>query len=294
MKVTSKEYVARVVIFNVLTVGLDLPLALGMFTLYEYPNETAVQYHLGQGEREAEWDSTYPKWYNYVEFRFEVNESDDYPIDWASHGVATGILKRFLAVLQMYSSVPLSARIHAIRPADRSNFIEQDVDSFPKDIGGEPGDPDVWFIAEDNVENLRRHYETLWDKDWQIIKLPVARYMNSFTRDIFREGFEPDDAFLDLMISLENLFGSQEAVGYKIALRAACFLEEQGENRRELNRQIKSWYGKRSRIAHGTGESVVDWKEVEEFREVVRQSIMKVWEVKCKGDDLDGLLFLGP
>ncbi len=117
--------------------------------------------------------------------------------------------------------------------------------------------------------------------------------MHSYTKDIFSKGFEPDDAFMDLMISLENLFGSSEAVVYKIAMRAACLLETTAEGRRNLNKSIKDWYKKRSNIAHGNGNRVVEWKDVEELREIVRRAIMKVWQLKLKGDQLDDYLFLG-
>ena len=65
------------------------------------------------------------------------------------------------------------------------------------------------------------------------IHLAVSRYMHSYTKDIFSKGFEPDDAFMDLMISLENLFGSsQKLVVKKMAVRAACLLETTAEGRR--------------------------------------------------------------
>ena len=106
--------------------------------------------------------------------------------------------------------------------------------------------------------------------------------MHSYTKDIFSKGFEPDDAFMDLMISLENLFGSSEAVVYKIAMRAACLLETTAEGRRNLNKSIKDWYKKRSNIAHGNGNRVVEWKDVEELREIVRSAIHESMATKAE------------
>ena len=97
---------------------------------------------------------------------------------------------------------------------------------------------------------------------------------------------------MDLMFALENLFSSSEAVGFKVSLRAACLLEKAGKSRKELFKQIKKWYRKRNKIAHGSGDKVVEWKDVEYLREVVRKAIIKVWYIKKKGDDLDDYLFL--
>ncbi len=214
------------------------------------------------------------------------------PDEWQGELSANELLGKLLVVLQLFSSVPVGGRIHAIRPSSQSDFTQEDVISFPKDIGRDPNELEIHFISKDNLDALRQHYKELWQKDWQLIQLPMARYMHSYTRDIFNEGFAPDDAFMDLMLSLDNIFGSPGAVGYKVALRASCLLEGQGPERRKLNRTINSWYGKRSKIAHGKGQSQAEWNDVEALREIVRKSILKAWQLQFKGDAFDDYLFL--
>jgi hypothetical protein len=233
-------------------------------------------------------------WYVYIEFPFSIMKDERSLHDpFVREATAAKILSELLTIFQLYSSIPIGGRVHAIRLAANVDFINDDVISFPKDIGANPADSEVFFITNDNIDDIEKHIKSLWKQDWRPIHLAVSRYMHSFTKDIFTEGFEPDDAFMDLMISLENLFGSSEAIIYKIAMRAACLLETTAEGRRRLSKAIKNWYKKRSKIAHGDGDKVAEWQDVEELREVVRRAIMTVWQVKLKGDQLDDYLFLG-
>lgn len=289
------DCIARAVIYNVLTINVEFPFCLGQFIFNEYPDKVASAYHLGGAEEPADWDPRYPKWYVYIEFPFSIVKRDErLPLDFfVAEATARKKLSELLTIFQLYSCTPIGGRVHAIRPASNEDFTNDDVITFPKDIGANPSDPEVFFIANDNISDIRQQFKSFCKQDWRPIHLAVSRYMHSYTRDIFSEGFEPDDAFMDLMISLENLFGSPEAVVYKIAMRAACLLETTAEGRRNLNKSIKDWYKKRSKIAHGNGNRVVEWKDVEELRETVRRAIMKVWQIKLKGDRLDDYLFLG-
>lgn len=288
------DFIARAVIYNVLTIDLELPFSLYQFKFNEYPDKVAIAYHLGGEEKPADWDPRYPKWYVYIEFPFSIVGHERFPVDFfVNEATAAKVLSELLTIFQLYSSMPIGGRVHAIRPAANVDFVNDDVISFPKDIGANPADPEVFFITNDNIADIEQHFKSLWKQDWQPIHLAVSRYMHSFTKDIFSEGFEPEDAFMDLMISLENLFGSPEAIMYKIAMRAACILETAAEGRRSLNKVIKNWYKKRSKIVHGDGNKVVEWQDVEKLREVVRRAIMTVWQVKRKGDQLDDYLFLG-
>jgi hypothetical protein len=288
------DFIARAVIYNLLTTNVEFPFSLGQFTFNEYPDKVASAYHLGGEEEQADWDPRYPKWYVYLEFPFSIVKGDGrFSLDlFVAEPTARKFLSKLLTIFQLYSCTPIVGRVHAIMPASNEGFTNDDVIAFPKDIGANPSDSEVFFIANDNIANISQHFQSLWNQDWHPIHLAVSRYMHSYTRDIFSEGFEPDDAFMDLMISLENLFGSPEAVVYKIAMRAACLLETTAEGRRNLNKSIKDWYKKRSKIAHGNGNRAVEWKDVEELRESVRLAIMKVWHIKLKGDQLDDYLFL--
>lgn len=204
----EKHFVARAVIYNVLTMDLELPIEIGIFAFHEYPDEVALQYHLGQAEQAADWDLKYPKWHNYLDFQFAAPLDQQIPGQFQIEPAATKLLSKFLTVLQLYAATPIGGRVYTIRPVSRTDFTEEDVISYPTNIGGDPNDSEIYFITRDNIEAIRQHFHSLWGKDWHLIRIPVARYMHSFTRNLFTEGFEPDDAFMDLMFALDNLFGS--------------------------------------------------------------------------------------
>ena len=74
----------------------------------------------------------------------------------------------------------------------------------------------------------------------------------------------PDDQLIDLMIAAESLFlsdaGSPEDRGelrYRLALRAAFFIDSQEYSRREIYSHMRRAYGARSTIVHGSEEVAV-------------------------------------
>jgi Apea-like HEPN len=71
-----------------------------------------------------------------------------------------------------------------------------------------------------------------------------------------RTGHVPMTRFIDLIIAAEALFLGADAgteLGYRLALRGACFLESDAAARRLTLRFFKDAYDTRSRIAHGAG-----------------------------------------
>jgi hypothetical protein len=61
-----------------------------------------------------------------------------------------------------------------------------------------------------------------------------------------------DDKLLDLLIAMEALFGdSQGAIGYKIGLRCAVFVENDYEERKRISELINDAYSRRSALVHG-------------------------------------------
>jgi len=62
------------------------------------------------------------------------------------------------------------------------------------------------------------------------------------------------DSILDIVIGLESLLvepGNTQESTHKVAVRAARYLEERIETRREIVRLVKQAYGARSKLAHG-------------------------------------------
>jgi hypothetical protein len=66
---------------------------------------------------------------------------------------------------------------------------------------------------------------------------------------------EDDDRFVDLLVTLETLYGDSDrtAVGHKIAFRAATICGRSGADRGRVFKLLKKAYGDRSTILHGRG-----------------------------------------
>lgn len=62
----------------------------------------------------------------------------------------------------------------------------------------------------------------------------------------------PDDQLLDVLIAMEALFGdSSGAIGYKIGMRCAAFVEKEYHKREHIRRAIADAYRTRSALVHG-------------------------------------------
>jgi hypothetical protein len=66
------------------------------------------------------------------------------------------------------------------------------------------------------------------------------------------ERIRPDDALLDFLIAMEAIYGdSSGAIGYKIGMRCAAFLESDISQRLKITELINQSYDKRSALVHG-------------------------------------------
>jgi hypothetical protein len=84
--------------------------------------------------------------------------------------------------------------------------------------------------------------------------------------------------YLKLATALEFLIGGDTSdeflatrgITATLAERAAFLLGEHGDHRREIDRDIKSYYGKRSKIVHGSGDTVLQ-EDFAKFGSLVRR-----------------------
>ena len=116
-----------------------------------------------------------------------------------------------------------------------------------------------WF----NKYDLRAPEETAFAAFWTVCESvgrgPLGNAIRRFS-DAMERG-RPQDAVVDLMIAAESLFlsdaGDAQQRGelrYRLALRAAFFIDSTEYSRREVFRHMKRAYDARSAIVHGGGE----------------------------------------
>ena len=150
----------------------------------------------------------------------------------------------------------------------------------------------VCTIQENEVVDLLAYYGSI-----KIGNLP-ARLKRSLNRLNFAiERDLPEDKLVDSLISLEALFGEGSgAIGYKIALRASVFLENEFSLRKPVNDFINASYNKRNALVHGKGSVQID--HVDHLTSIARRSIRKCMDLLIRDkripdhNDFDELLLL--
>lgn len=131
--------------------------------------------------------------------------------------------------------------------------------------------PYLQRVDAEQSSEFRNLYEAQVSVDSGRLRIAIRRFNQSQRRD------DDTDALIDLWIGLEALFSDSPAdVTYKIAMRAALFIEEKGEPRRDLFKQLKDGYVIRSDLVHGRRHPA----EVAQVRsmahEVLRESLRRL------------------
>ena len=86
-----------------------------------------------------------------------------------------------------------------------------------------------------------------------------------------------EEAFLLYAIALETLMlpeGTQHELRFRLALRVACFLGDDYEERRHIVERIKNLYDIRSKIVH-SGSFQVSKHEVMSMNSITKQAVLK-------------------
>ena len=97
----------------------------------------------------------------------------------------------------------------------------------------------------------------------------------------------PNLSFLLLMIGLESLFNqSGSEITYKVSRYSAVLLGNTVEECRSIFAEVRSLYGLRSKIIHGTPGLVVKDEDVSTLRSLLRDSIKKISVAKSSKHDL--------
>lgn len=154
-----------------------------------------------------------------------------------------------------------------------------------------------WTLPLEEAPEFRRFFDELFPMNSSQFSLATARFDSYFSR--------PDDldAFIDLLVALEAAFGDRSPgeTGYKIALRAALFLEDDVQERERTFKLLKAAYDKRSGVLHGRAVDA-DWvrDNVAEVEQRVRRALVafarleKGGELVPQAEQWNGHLFWDP
>lgn len=158
----------------------------------------------------------------------------------------------------------------------------------------------IFQIEESELDSIVNFVNDLKDVSTDQFAVALRRFHFYFDRDSIQ------DRAIDLMVALESLFSEdQEAIAYKIALRASFLIETESQKRKTMFDFLKKAYGTRSRIVHGKDER--SWLESKTYdpelnniiilEEVVRKSLRALLRHAQQGnvlkpEDLDSYLLL--
>ena len=216
---------------------------------------------------------------------------------------ADEVLESFESLLRLFQPGGVSVRRH-------SNYMPRVVgQEFKRTIffPGVPVKPETATLYErpayplddqalgEFIKFFNAYWEILQENTPAYLAIALTRFNSSYERRSLA------DRLVDLVISLEALFGDGESssIAYKVATRCACWLYPLGKERLETFRTIKKLYGFRSRVVHGGPKASPSEKQVDQLENVVRTSLIKfldshVAEGKTPhGAEFDNLIMTG-
>lgn len=106
-----------------------------------------------------------------------------------------------------------------------------------------------YLLKKSEVDAVSHWYKTINETEDGKIRLAIRRILSSIN-----DRTSPIDAFIDSIISWENLFGGNAELSYRISISIAKLLKEKPEERSELQRKIVKYYSERSKVLHGVEE----------------------------------------
>jgi len=138
-------------------------------------------------------------------------------------------------------------------------------------------------------KELKKLYTFLQDT-----KLPFKEAFLQLAFENFERSYEISNiglAFLTLMISLETLLNpSGSELRYRISRNAAVLLGTTLKKSKEISKEIKELYDKRSKVVHTGKSNVIKRDDLLKLRYYVRESIKKMYTMRRgKGEILDRL-----
>jgi hypothetical protein len=149
-----------------------------------------------------------------------------------------------------------------------------------------------WIISSAEAANLHALFSATYPITVDQMMITWSRFNSYFSR------LDDQDAFIDLMVALEAAFGDGgEAIRYKIALRAALFVEGEDQDRRATYKFLTDAYVKRSGVLHGSSDAR-DWasSNLSRVEDLVRRTLVRLAKLSKagavpSGSDWDAYLF---
>jgi len=148
--------------------------------------------------------------------------------------------------------------------------------------------PEIYTLEKGEIQTFISFFNNFYKILLSKFDLAIEYFNKSYNEPY------PRDSFLDLMITLENLYlkNTSQELSYKLSMRMAHTLGKNKEERIHIYYLIKEAYSLRSKIVHGERLDALDKQKFIELRELTRKSIIYFLENKDNWDEkiLDRLI----
>ncbi len=196
-------------------------------------------------------------------------------------------IKKAITILRLFKKEVIGYNF-IVQPLSKENKYDYNVRlSYLQRLWAEKN-PENYALDKKEVQQFVSFYKNINKKtSFDKYDLAIEYFNKSYT-----EPYTPRDSFLDLMITLENLFlkGTNQELSYKISMRMAYVLGKDKDDRKNIFGFIKNSYNLRSKIVHGEESNKLDNQIFLELRKFTKESIIYFLENEdnWNGKKLDG------
>ncbi len=267
---------------STLMIPYKLPINIGPFKLDDSPNKGVFLAELGL----VDWDQLtqhqpereYPTSMLYLELKVRGSGSAEATAE------SDNKLELIECLFRLFRTGDVSVRRHgSVLRADRQRpSLEDLVASRPikprmEPLYARPPYPLSDDVLADFVQFFSRHWGAL-SHIKPYLKTAMTRFNSSYERR------DLSDRLIDLVIALEALFGDRNpgSIGYKLAMRCACWLHPAGQDRVKLFSQIKKYYVWRSDAVHAGKPGAFSEADVTKLEDVVRNCLTKFLDYQIR------------
>jgi hypothetical protein len=145
-------------------------------------------------------------------------------------------------------------------------------------------DSDKYTLNASELPSLRSFQDSLGNLSEKLAKNPAIAL--AVDRHGSSNEIKSADEIIDLFICLESLMLEQEeGLSFRLAQRSANLLGDSAESRRTIYKQLRDFYGLRSKVVHGSKLSNTQrekLKNIQPLREIARRVVLAVLGISAE------------
>lgn len=200
-------------------------------------------------------------------------------------------IEKAIAILRLYKDGDIGYNfiLHPLSTAKRYGFSAAHFRNYQ--IWSKRNlQPKVYTINGQEKDSFINFFNEYNNGNFEHLNVAIHYFNKSYI-----EPYILQDSFLDLMISLENLYlkGENQELGYKLRMRMSYILAKELEKRKEISRDIKKAYDYRGKIVHGEMPPRISYEFLIKIKGYVRESLKIFMKNLSLRDNLDEIILEG-